>query len=97
MTDQEKLILQKIKDSEEEQVIARRTMARLELELIKAETKLIEVNLQTERLYEELRVYRNTSPVQPPSLHELEIERFRKDNPAVVAFAKERDEKRGKE
>jgi hypothetical protein len=70
---------------------AKRKLAQAKKMWTDTETEIIELKLKRDNLTEALRVFRKTDPIQPPSLRDLEIERFRKDNPEVCALAKERD------
>lgn len=97
MTNKEKILLEKIANLELDKRNTKLKMVRLQKEITERETELIEIMLEIDKTAEDLRVFRATTPIQPKTLHELEIEKFRADNPEVVAFAKERDNKIGKE
>lgn len=91
MTDTEEKILQQIEEVDLDLLDSKRKLAQAKRLWTDTETEIIELKLKKDRLIEVLRVFRNTSPVQPPSIRDLEIERFRRDNPEVCAEAKERD------
>jgi hypothetical protein len=92
----EEEILSQLEEAELDWIEAKRKIAFSKKLLMHAETLLIEIKFRKDNLTEALRVFRNTTPIQPLSLRELEIERFRKDNPEVCAFAKERDDLKSK-
>ena len=84
-------LLQQLSEVDFDWQKAKRELARAKKLWTDIETNLIELKLRKESIMENLRVFNNTSPIQPPSLRELEIERFRKNNPEICTFAKERD------
>ncbi len=88
-------LLDKIKQQEHLLNWARREVSILSKAVVDAETFLIETKLKYEAFQEELRVFNNTSSIQPISLYEKEIETFRKNNPEICLFAKERDINKG--
>lgn len=71
---------------------AKKRLAAAKKLLTDSETQIIELSIEKDRLIEALRVHRNTTIIQPVSLRQLEIERFRKDYPEVCALVKDRDE-----
>lgn len=77
MLPKEQEILAAIKDAEAEQKEARSQVDRLKKELLDAETCLIAATLHRERLAEDLRVYRNTTPRHEETLRDKEIADFR--------------------
>jgi len=94
MTEQE--ILDQIEEVEHDRKNAKRKLASAKKLLMDMETKIIELNLQKAKLMEDLRVFKLTSIIQPKTPYELEIERFRQNNPEICAFAKDRDTFKGK-
>ena len=91
-TKTEDKILQELEEVELDLKDAKRKLAVVKKLWMNEETKIIDLKLHKDNLIEALRVFKNISPIQPLSIRDLEIERFRKDNPEVCAFAKERDE-----
>lgn len=77
MTSKEQEILAAIKETEVERQDARNQVDRLKKSLLDAESNLIAANLRLERLKEDLRVHRNTTPKHEMSAREKDIEAFR--------------------
>jgi len=77
MHPKEQEILAAIKEVEIEKRDARNKVDSLKRSLLDAESDLIAANLHLERLKEELRVHRNTTPKHEPTLREKDIEAFR--------------------
>jgi hypothetical protein len=70
---------------------AKEELAKAKMVWLDAETEVVNARIARDRALENLRVFRNTDPNIPPDAREMEIQRFRKANPEVVEFAKERD------
>jgi hypothetical protein len=94
-TEQE--ILDRLAEIEKECQDAKRKLVDAKKRWTEAETLLINASLQRDRIREELRVHRVTVPRHEPSHRDIEIERFRQDNPEIVEFAKERDKPKEEE
>jgi hypothetical protein len=95
----EKKILEEMAKVEEEYKLAKAKLSKAKRDVLDAETVLINAKIRKERLAEALRVNRSTVPSAIPelTLRDQDIEEFRKRNPELVAWAKERDDKRGQE
>jgi hypothetical protein len=89
MTEQE--IIEKLALADKEVQDAKKALADARRRWTDAETNLISAKLHWERTKEELRVHRNTVPRSDPSRRDQEVEQFRKDNPEIVQWARERD------
>jgi hypothetical protein len=87
----EKELVNKLAEAEREVVDAKKALAEAKRRWTDAETDLISAKIQRDRAKEELRVYRNVTPKYDPDNRDLEIERFRRDNPELVEWARERD------
>lgn len=81
-----------ISELELDKRIAKRRLAETRRAVTEAETKLIDISIAYDRAKEELRVFIATSPIREKTLHDLEIDKFREDNPEIVEFARKRDE-----
>lgn len=90
-TEQE--ILERLVVAQGEYEQAQKSLARAKKIVITAETEAVNCKIVLDQIKEELRVHRATIPSTHPEIsqRELEIEKFRQDNPEIVAFAKERD------
>lgn len=97
MSKTEQEIVAELAEAEKEWLDAKRSQAAAKKRWTESETKLVNVSVHMSRLKEELRVLRNRNPIQDPTLRELEIEKFRKDNPEIVEYAKLRDQEKGKD
>lgn len=87
----EEILLKQLEEIEYDLNEAKRKLAVAKKLCMHAETQVIDFKLVKDNLLESLRVFKNTNPIQPLTLRELEIERFRKDNPEVCAKIRERD------
>ena len=73
---------------------ARSALAEAKRKWTAAETDVISAKLNRDRVKEELRVHRNTTPRYEPDSRDLDIIRFREDNPELMEWMRERDEKK---
>lgn len=89
----EKELLGKLAEAEKELLDARRALGEARKRWTDAETDVISAKLNKERIKEELRVHRNTTPTYEPTPEELDLERFRRDNPELMQWVRERDKK----
>jgi hypothetical protein len=89
----EKELLSKLAEAEKELLDARRSLDEARKRWTDAETNVISAKLNKERIKEEIRVHRNTTPTNEPTSEELELERFRQDNPELMQWIRERDKK----
>lgn len=92
MTEQE--LIKKLAEADREVVDAKKALAEAKKRWTDAETDLITAKITRERIKEELRVYRNVTVRYDPDGRDLEIERFRKDNPELVEWARQRDQRK---
>lgn len=81
-TEQE--ILDEIAAVENMQRDIRTKLATARLAVIENESNLITANLKREKLQEQLRVWRDRSPIQPKDARDLDIEEFRKKVPELM-------------
>lgn len=84
-------LLDQIEKAETEHRHAKAKFAKAKRDVVNAETDVVNTKLHVARLREQLRVYRNITPKDEPSARDLEIQRFREDNPEVCEWAKQRD------
>ena len=89
MTEQE--LMEDLKNADLSWKNAKIKLSRANKVVTDIESDMVEIKLRKDNLIEALRVFRLRSPIQPLTLHELEIERFRKNNPEICKFAKDRD------
>lgn len=89
MTEQE--LINKLVEADKEIANAKRALSEAKKRWTDAETNLISAKINRDRVKEELRVYRRTTPRYEPDQRDLDIERFRKDNPELVEWARQRD------
>jgi hypothetical protein len=89
MTEQE--LIDKLAEAEREILATKKALAEAKKRWTDIETTLISAKINRDRIKEALRVYRKTTPGYEPDARELEIERFRKDNPELVEWARQRD------
>lgn len=89
----EKELLSKLAEAEKELTDAKRLLTEARKRWTDAETDVISAKLKTERVKEEIRVHRNTTPNYEPTPEELDLERFRQDNPELMQWVRERDKK----
>ena len=94
MTEQE--LLDQLETIEYSYLSAKRKLIEIQKQYADIETLLIELKINKEKLTEELRVFRKTNASQPLSLRDLEIEKFRKNNPELCQWASERDKPKEK-
>lgn len=97
MTATEKDILLKLDEAEKEFQLAQRSLSEAKKRWTEAETKLINAKIYRDRIKEELRVHRATTPKYEPNKRDDDIEQFRKNHPELVEWAKERDLKKGEQ
>ncbi len=71
---------------------AKRKLAYAKKQLIEIESNMIEISLRRDKAQEALRMFKLTTPIQPLTIRELDIEKFRENNAEVCEFARERDE-----
>lgn len=86
-------LLSKLAEAEKSLYEARNSLAEAKRKWTTAETEVISAKLNRDRVKEELRVHRNTTPNYEPTSEELELERFRQDNPELMQWVRERDKK----
>ena len=94
MTEQE--LIDKLADADREVVDAKKALAEAKKRWTDAETDLISAKISRDRIKEQLRVHRNVTVKYDPDQRDLELERFRKDNPELVEWARQRDEDKAK-
>lgn len=92
MTEQE--LINKLAEAEREVVDAKKALAEAKKRWTDAETNLITAKINRDRTKESLRVYRNVTVKYDPDSRDLEIERFRADNPELVEWARLRDQRK---
>ncbi len=76
---------------------ARNALAEAKKRWTAAETNVITAKINRDRIKEELRVHRNTTPKYEPDARDLDIIRFRQDNPEIMEWVRERDKKKDDE
>lgn len=86
-------LLSKLAEAEKMLHEARNSLAEAKRKWTAAETDVISAKLNRDRVKEELRVYRNTTPRHELSVEEKDLERFRRDNPELMQWVRERDKK----
>lgn len=84
-------LLGKLAEAEKELHEARSKLAEAKKRWTDAETNVISAKLNRDRVKEELRVHRNTVPKYEPDSRDLDIERFRVENPELMEWIRERD------
>lgn len=84
-------LLDKLAEAEKELHEARSRLAEAKKRWTDAETGVISAKLNRDRVKEELRVHRNTTPKYEPDGRDLDIERFRAANPELMEWIRERD------
>lgn len=87
-------LLSKLAEAEKSLHEARNALAEAKRKWTTAETEVISAKLNRDRVKEELRVHRNTTPRHEPDARDLDIIRFREDNPEVMEWVRKRDEKK---
>jgi hypothetical protein len=87
-------LLSKLAEAEKELHEARNALAEAKKKWTTAETNVISAKINRDRVREELRVYRNTTPRYEPDAQDLDLERFRKENPELMEWIRERDGKK---
>lgn len=87
-------LLSKLAEAEKLLHEARNALAEAKRKWTTAETNVISAKLNRDRVKEELRVHRNTTPKYEPDSRDLDIERFRKENPELMEWVRERDAKK---
>jgi hypothetical protein len=92
MSDENEL-LSKLAEAEKSLHEARNALAEAKRKWTTAETEVISAKLNRDRVKEELRVHRNTTPTYEPTAEALDLERFRKNNPELMEWVRERDKK----
>lgn len=89
----EKELLTKLAEAEKDLHDARNSLADAKRKWTSAETNVISAKIHLDRVKEELRVHRVTTPKYEPSVQDLDLERFRRDNPELMEWVRERDKK----
>jgi hypothetical protein len=84
-------ILAQLVEAEREYQDAKRILAEAKKRWLHAETEVINTSLAKERILENLRVHRNTTPQPDTSLRTQEIKYFQEKYPELCAEAFERD------
>ena len=87
-------LLSKLAEAETSLYEARNALAEAKRKWTTAETEVISAKLNRDRVKEELRVHRNTTPKYDPDARDLDIIRFREDNPELMRWVRERDAKK---
>lgn len=87
----EQELLNKLAEAEKELHDARNSLADAKRKWTDAETNVISAKLHRDRVKEELRVHRNTTPKYDPTPQDLDLQRFRDDNPELMEWIRERD------
>ena len=87
----EQELLSKLAEAEKELNDARNFLADAKKKWTAAETNVISAKLHRDRVKEELRVHRNTTPKYEPSPEDLDLERFRTSHPELMEWIRERD------
>ncbi len=90
----EKELVDKLAEAEKELHNAKRALAEAKKRWTDAETNVISAKLNRDRIKEELYEYHRTTPKYEPDQRDLDIEKFRKDNPEICEWARERDAKK---
>lgn len=90
----EKELVDKLAEAEKEMAEAKKALAEAKRRWTDAETDLISAKINRDRIKEDLRVYRKVTVRYDPDSRDLEIERFRKDNPELVEWARQRDQRK---
>lgn len=92
ITEQE--LINKLEEAEAKVLTVRLLLTEAKKAWTDTETLLVEVKLIRDRARETLRVHRNTTIIVPPTMKELELEKFRETYPEICVWAKERDLKK---
>lgn len=87
----EQELLSKLAEAEKELHDARNSLADAKRKWTAAETNVISAKLHRDRVKEELRVHRNTTPKYEPTPADLDLQRFRDENPELMEWIRERD------
>jgi len=87
----EQELLSKLAEAEKELHDARNSLADAKRKWTAAETNVISAKLNRDRVKEELRVHRNTTPKYEPTPADLDLQRFRDENPELMEWIRERD------
>jgi len=84
-------LLSKLAEAEKELYEARNALSEAKKKWTAAETNVISAKINRDRVKEELRVYRNTTPNYEPDAQDLDLERFRNQHPELMEWIRERD------
>ena len=95
MTEQE--MLEQIDYIEGSIKIARRKISEARRNFDNAESELIELKIQRDKLTEQLTNYRETTTNVPQEIWDIDLERFRNTYPELCEWARERDANKGKD
>lgn len=87
-------LLSKLAEAEKELYEARNALSEAKKKWTAAETNVISAKLNRDRVKEELRIHRNTTPRYEPDARELDLERFREEHPELMEWIRERDAKK---
>ena len=90
----EQELLSKLAEAEKELNDARNSLADAKKKWTAAETNVISAKIHRDRVKEELRVHRNTTPRFDPTPQDLDLERFRASYPELMEWIRERDAKK---
>jgi len=90
-------LLSKLAEAEKSLHEARNALADAKRKWTAAETEVISAKIHRDRVKEELRVYRITTPRYEQSPQDVDLERFRKENPELMEWVRERDSKKDDE
>lgn len=90
----EQELLSKLAEAEKELNDARNSLADAKRKWTAAETNVISAKIHRDRVKEELRVHRNTTPRFDPTPQDLDLERFRSSHPELMEWIRERDSKK---
>ena len=87
----EKELLQAIDKAEQDRILFKGKISKLQKQIMGLESGLIEETIRKDRLIEELDTFRSRDPIRVPDLRELEIEAFRKALPGCLKIIEAED------
>ena len=90
----EKELLSKLAEAEKELTNTKNLLAEAKRKWTAAETNVISAKIHLDRVKEEIRIHRNTTPRNDPTPQDLDLQRFRDDHPELMEWIRERDKKK---
>lgn len=87
----EKEILDELQNIEFRKEEAKFLLVKTKKVWMEAETNLISLKIECDRVKEQLRVWRSTTVRYDPDGRDLEIAQFQQDHPELVKWARQRD------